>query len=66
MGRGDAEALLAELSSTSIVRSTPELAQQVTDYLELLQGGETDPTRVLRAREARVHERLGMGPASTH
>lgn len=60
VGRSDAQALIARLAQSAIVQRTPELSEQARDYLELLAAGETDPTRVIRAHQERVLQRLNQ------
>jgi hypothetical protein len=55
--RGGADALLARMEQARVVVTTPALARQANDYRAMLREGETDPLRILRAREAREETR---------
>lgn len=57
VARGEATALLARLAEAPVVESEPALRQQLADYRRLLNAGETDAARILRAQHALTQSR---------
>lgn len=57
VARGEAPVLLARLAEAPVVEREPGLRRQLADYRRLLEDGETDAARILRAQHALTQSR---------